>query len=85
MGSFTFGAEFFSKNRRLRHPARDRVQKIVPRRINKIMCYLHYKNVAKQRRIVSRENLLKAAAIASPPAFKKTRGSPCACTAAQDF
>jgi hypothetical protein len=51
VGRSAGAADTSSKNRRLQSTAGDRVCKIVPLRVDKIMSYLCYKNVAKQRRI----------------------------------
>ena len=51
MGRSAGGADSLSKNRRLQTTAGDRVRKIVPLQVDKIMSYLYYKNVAKRRRI----------------------------------
>jgi hypothetical protein len=51
IGRSAAGADSSSKNLRLQTTAGDRVKKIVPLRLDEIMSYLCYKNVAKQRRI----------------------------------
>jgi hypothetical protein len=51
MGRSDGAADTLSKNRRLQSTAGDRVEKIVTLRVDEIMSYLYYKNVAKRRRI----------------------------------